>query len=111
MEHSNWDKVPKVVMSEQITRRVITGDRAMVALIDLKSGAVVPEHKHVCEQLTYVLQGALKFKVEGQEVVVRQGQVLRVPGNVPHGAVAIEDTVNFEIFSPPREEWLPDRKG
>lgn len=98
-------------MNEQISRRVIIGDKVMVALIRLRRGAVVPSHQHPSEQISSIMEGALKFEVEGREVVVRKGQVLRVPSNVVHSAVALEDTVNFEIFSPPREDWVPRREG
>ncbi len=111
MEHFTWDTVEKVVMNEQISRRVIIGDKVMVALIRLRRGAVVPSHQHPSEQISSIMEGALKFEVEGREVVVRKGQVLRVPSNVVHSAVALEDTVNFEIFSPPRKDWLPRREG
>jgi len=106
MEHFTWDAVEKVVMNEKISRRVITGDKVMVALIQLERGAVVSLHQHPCEQLSYIMEGALKFEVEGREVIVRKGQVLRVPPDIVHSAVALEDTLNFEVFSPPREDWL-----
>ncbi len=106
-----WSSVRKVVVNEKISRTVITGDKAMVAQIRLAPGAVVPRHQHESEQFTYILKGALKVEVEGKHVVVRQGEVLRVPSNVPHGAVALEETLNLEVFSPPRPDWLPDCSG
>jgi quercetin dioxygenase-like cupin family protein len=106
MEHYNWESVPLEVMSEMISRKVISGDRAMVAQVFLKKDAVVPEHRHESEQLTYILDGALKFELEGREVIVRKGEVLRIPSNVPHRAVALEDTLDVDIFSPIRTDWL-----
>jgi quercetin dioxygenase-like cupin family protein len=93
-------------MSDLISRKIITGEKAMIAQIFLKRGAVVPEHHHESEQITYVLEGALKFELEGQEVVVRKGEVLRIPSHVPHRAVALEDTVDIDVFSPIRKDWL-----
>jgi quercetin dioxygenase-like cupin family protein len=93
-------------MSELIGRKIISGDKAMVAQVFLKKGAVVPEHFHESEQITYILDGALKFELEGREVVVGKGQVLRIPSNVPHRAVALEDTLDLDIFSPIRQDWL-----
>jgi quercetin dioxygenase-like cupin family protein len=78
----------------------------MVAQVFLKKDAVVPEHQHESEQLTYIVDGALKFQLEGREVIVRKGEVLRIPSNVPHRAVALEDTLDVDIFSPIRTDWL-----
>lgn len=106
MEYFTWESVPLEVMSDMISRKVISGDKAMVAQVFLKQGAVVPEHQHDSEQITYILDGALKFELEGREVVVRKGEVLRIPSHVPHRAVALEDTLDLDIFSPIRTDWL-----
>jgi quercetin dioxygenase-like cupin family protein len=106
MKLFKWETVELETMSDVITRKVITGENAMVAQVFLKKDAVVPEHHHVSEQITYILEGALKFELEGTEVVVRKGEVLHIPSNVPHRAVALEDTVDLDIFSPIREDWL-----
>lgn len=104
--HRTWDGVPLEEMSELISRKLITGDKAMVAQVFLKKGAVVPEHRHESEQITYILEGALKFELEGREVTVHKGEVLHIPSWVPHRAVALEDTLDLDIFSPPRFDWL-----
>ena len=106
MEHYTWDEMPKEVLSEHIGRKIVTGEKAMVAQVFIAKGAVVPEHSHESEQITYILEGALKFQLEGTEVVVGKGQVLRIPSNVPHRAVALEDTLDLDIFSPIRQDWL-----
>src|ERR1700690_778243 len=106
MQHFTWDSVPLEVMSDMISRKIICGEKAMVAQIFLKKDAVVPEHHHESEQITYILEGALKFELEGPEVVVRKGEVLHIPSNVPHRAVALEDTLDLDIFSPIRHDWL-----
>ena len=106
MKHYTWDSVPLEVMSDVISRKVISGQKAMVAQVFLKKDAVVPEHHHESEQLTYILEGALKFELEGREVIVREGEVLHIPSNVPHRAVALEDTLDLDIFSPIRQDWL-----
>src|SRR6202158_1282583 len=106
MEHFSWESVPLEKMSDVISRKVISGDKAMVAQVFLKKGAVVPEHHHESEQITYILEGALKFELQGREVTVRKGEVLRIPSWVPHRAVALEDTVDLDIFSPIRLDWL-----
>ena len=106
MEHYTWEEMPMEEMSELIGRKIISGEKAMVAQVFLKKGAVVPQHFHESEQITYILDGALKFELEGREVVVGKGQVLRIPSNVPHRAVALEDTLDLDIFSPIRHDWL-----
>ena len=106
MEYQTWESVPLELMSDMISRKVISGDKAMVAQVFLKKGAVVPEHHHESEQITYILEGALKFEIEGKEIVVHKGEVLSIPSNVPHRAVAMEDTLDLDIFSPIRGDWL-----
>jgi quercetin dioxygenase-like cupin family protein len=106
MEHFVWDAIPKEVLSKTIARKIITGDKAMVAQVFIAKGGIVPLHQHESEQITYILEGALKFQLEGREVVVGKGQVLRIPSNVPHRAIALEDTLDLDIFSPIRHDWL-----
>ena len=104
-----WDQLPIEELNEKLSRRLITGDQMMLAHVYLKKGCIVPKHSHYNEQLTYVLDGALKFFIGDEpreEVVVHAGEVLHLPGNVPHEAHALEDTLDVDIFSPPREDWL-----
>src|SRR5215475_3409522 len=98
----SWDDVPLEQMSDVISRKLVTGEKAMVAQVFLKKDAVVPQNHHESEHITYILEGALKFELEGKEVVVRKGEVLHIPSNVPHRAVALEDTIDLDIFSPIR---------
>jgi quercetin dioxygenase-like cupin family protein len=106
MQHYSWDTVPVEVLSETISRKIITGDRLMVAQVFIKKGGIVPRHVHENEQVTYILEGALQFELEGQTVIVAKGQVLHIPSNVPHEAVALEDTIDLDIFNPPRQDWI-----
>jgi quercetin dioxygenase-like cupin family protein len=106
MEHFSWDTVKKEVMNPKIWRKVISGEKAMVAQVFIAKGGVVPTHQHESEQITYIVEGALKFELEGKEVIVGKGEVLLIPSNVPHNAVALEDTLDFDIFSPIRIDWL-----
>jgi quercetin dioxygenase-like cupin family protein len=104
-----WNDMPRERVTDEIDRRVITGERMMLAHVYLKKGSVVPRHSHENEQLTYILEGALRFKIgpEGSEViVVRAGEVLVIPSNVPHEAEALEDTLDVDVFNPPRQDWL-----
>jgi quercetin dioxygenase-like cupin family protein len=95
-------------VTEVISRRVISGDRAMLAQIYLKKGAVVPMHSHENEQITYLLEGVLKFWIgeDGEELILKAGEVLHIPSNVPHQAEALEDCLDVDVFSPPRQDWL-----
>jgi len=107
--HYRWEDMPKERVTDQLQRRLITGDRMMLAHVYLEKGCIVPKHSHDNEQLTYILEGALKFWIgedESKEVIVRSGEVLVIPSNVLHKAEALEDTLDVDIFSPPRQDWL-----
>ena len=107
--HHRWEDIPKETLSEGLARRLITGERMMLAHVYLKQGAVVPLHSHENEQLTYILEGGLRFWIgadEAQMVDVMAGEVLHIPSNVPHKAEALADTLDVDIFSPPRQDWL-----
>ena len=104
-----WEDMPKERVSDSLERRLITADRMMLAHVYLEKGCIVPRHSHENEQLTYILQGALHFWIgeDGEEeVVVRAGEVLVIPSNVVHMAEALEDTLDVDIFSPPRQDWI-----
>jgi quercetin dioxygenase-like cupin family protein len=104
-----WDELPRETVSPMLDRKLITGDRMMIAQVFLKKGCIVPKHSHENEQLTYILEGALHFWIgpdEQVELDVRAGEVLHIPSNVPHKAEALEDTLDVDVFSPPREDWL-----
>jgi len=101
-----WDSVELEHLNPLLRRQFVVGEKVMVARVLLKRGCVVPPHSHHNEQVTYILEGALKFGLNGEEVVVRAGEVLCIPPNVPHQAVALEDTVDLDIFTPPREDWI-----
>lgn len=104
-----WDDMPIEAVKPLLGRRLITGERMMLAHVYLDKDCVVPWHSHDNEQLTYVLKGALQFWLEsddGEQVVVHEGEVLVIPSNLPHKAVALEDTIDVDIFCPPRQDWL-----
>lgn len=107
-----WDDLPKEQLNPKLARRVIWGERMTLAHIYLDRGCVVPQHAHENEQLTYVLQGALRvwLGADGaEELTVRSGEVLTIPPGVPHRVEALEDTLDVDIFSPPRRDWLEGR--
>ena len=101
-----WNKVDREKLNPLIEREMLYGRDIMLARVIMKKGAHVPLHHHHNEQVTYILAGALKFAIEGKEIVVRAGEVLCIPRNVPHEAWALEDTVDLDVFNPPREDWL-----
>ena len=107
--HYRWDDLPREELNPLIGRRLITGERMMIAHVYLAKGAIVPKHAHENEQITYILEGCLRFSLgeDGSETLdVRAGEVLTIPPNLPHAAEAIEDTLDVDIFNPPRQDWL-----
>src|SRR6202046_1881551 len=104
-----WDELPAEKLKGGLTRRLITGDRMMIAHVYFKKGDDVPRHSHENEQITYILEGALKFWFgddESQELIVRTGEVIVIPSHLPHRALALEDTLDVDVFCPPRQDWL-----
>ncbi|MCX7843659.1 MAG: cupin domain-containing protein [Clostridia bacterium] len=104
-----WEDVPIEKVNPMLDRRIITGERIMLAHVYLKKGCIVPFHQHENEQLTYILEGATLFwlgKEDSEPVLLKSGDVLIIPSNVPHKAQAVEDTLDVDIFSPPRQDWL-----
>jgi quercetin dioxygenase-like cupin family protein len=108
VRHVRWEDVEMESVTPSLSRKLITGDRMMLAQVFLDRGSVVPMHSHENEQLTYILEGALRFWIgeEREEIIVRAGEVLVIPSHVPHMAEALEDTLDVDIFSPPRQDWL-----
>jgi quercetin dioxygenase-like cupin family protein len=108
-KHYRWQELPAEPLKEGLTRRLITSERMMIAHVYFKKGIDVPRHSHENEQITYILEGALKFLLgaDGErEVIVRAGDVLVIPSFLPHSAVALEDTLDVDVFNPPRQDWL-----
>jgi quercetin dioxygenase-like cupin family protein len=101
-----WADIKEERLNDKISRKLAVGQNEMVGRLWLAKGAIVPAHKHLSEQITMVLSGALRFTMEGKDVVVRAGDVLVIPPNVVHSAVALEDTDDIDSFSPLREDWL-----
>ena len=104
--HHSWSTIPAEQINPSISRRFITGDRVTIARFELKRGGVVPQHAHENEQVSFVLDGALKFKIDGREIVVRGGEVLQIPGSVAHEVEVLEDTLVVDVFSPIRQDWI-----
>jgi quercetin dioxygenase-like cupin family protein len=111
LKYTAWKDVELEQVNPLLDRQIITGDEVMLARVLLKKGCIVPEHSHVNEQVTYILEGALKFSIDGKEITVREGEVLTIPSNMPHKAEAMEDTVDLDIFYPPRQDWLNKTDG
>ena len=105
-QHLTWERVPVERVNPLFERQLIVGEYIMVARLVLKKECLIPMHSHINEQVSNVLSGALEFTIDGKEILLRAGEYLCIPPNVPHTAVAVEDTVAVDIFSPPREDWL-----
>ena len=106
MRLHRWDEIALDKVTEMLSRKIVTGEREMLVQVYVKRGCLVPLHSHASEQMTYVLQGALKFLVGGEEITVREGEVIHIPSGVEHQAEALEDTFELDVFSPIRDEWL-----
>ena len=107
--HQRWDAMPRETVTDAIDRKFVHGERLMLAQVFLKKGAVVPRHSHENEQVTWILEGALRFWIgadESEVIDVRAGETLVIPSNVPHKAEALEDTLDIDAFNPPRADWI-----
>jgi len=106
LRHIPWSSVEVEALNPLLGRHFVVGQNVMLARVLLKKGCIVPEHSHHNEQITYILEGALKFGIDGKEIVVNAGEVLTIPPNMPHWAEALADTVDLDIFNPPRADWM-----
>jgi quercetin dioxygenase-like cupin family protein len=106
MQHIPWTSVPLEELNPLLQRQFVVGQELMLARVLLKKGCIVPEHSHHNEQLTYIVEGALKFWIDGKEIVVNAGEVLCIPAHMPHKAEALEDTIDLDVFNPPRADWI-----
>ena len=107
--HHRWDQMPLETLKGNITRRFVSTERMMVAHVYFKKGDDVPRHSHENEQITYILQGALHFwfgEAGEYEFTVNAGELVVIPSNLPHRALALHDTLDVDIFCPPRQDWL-----
>jgi len=106
LRHVPWNSVEVEALNPLLGRHFVVGQNIMLARVLLRKGCIVPEHSHPNEQLTFIAEGALKFWIDGKEIVVSAGEVLTIPPNMPHKAEALEDTVDFDVFNPPRADWM-----
>ena len=101
-----FEKMPFEQMSEKVFRRYVHGEHAMLCYFKLLKGAEIPEHHHINEQITYIVKGKVKVFAGGKEYIVSAGEVIQFPPNLPHRFIALEDTIDIDVFSPPRQDWI-----
>jgi quercetin dioxygenase-like cupin family protein len=106
VKHVRWEQIPVEPVNELLDRQLVIGTQTMIARILLKKDCVVPMHSHHNEQISFIESGALRFNVDGKDLILRAGEFLCIPPNVPHTAVALEDTVDIDFFVPPRQDWI-----
>jgi quercetin dioxygenase-like cupin family protein len=106
LEKSSWKTIEIEKLNDKLSRQMISGENATISQLLLKKGATVPRHSHINEQYSWILSGALKFVFDDREILVGAGEILLIPANVAHSAVALEDTVDVDIFAPRREDWI-----
>jgi quercetin dioxygenase-like cupin family protein len=105
-KHSPWGVVELEELNPLLQRQFIVGTRVMVARLVMRKGCIIPLHSHHNEQVTCILEGALKFWIDGKEIVVHAGEVLTIPPHMPHKAEAVVDTIDLDVFDPPRKDWI-----
>jgi quercetin dioxygenase-like cupin family protein len=115
-QHTAWHTLPVETLNPLLTRQFVHGTQSMLARLELKAGCLVPRHAHPNEQISYILAGALRFTLgpdpesgpDGatEDIIVRAGETLVIPGNLPHAALALEDSVDLDVFAPPRQDWI-----
>jgi quercetin dioxygenase-like cupin family protein len=103
---SSWKTMEVEQLNDKLTRQMISGENATISQLLLKKGAAVPRHSHTNEQYSWIISGSLKFIFDDRELLVGAGEILVIPPNVAHSAVALEDTVDVDIFAPRREDWI-----
>ena len=106
MIHHKVYEIPEEQVTSLFGRRFFNGEQITLAFISMKKGAIVPQHQHESEQFSYCLTGSLRFEIGGEELIVRAGELVQIPSNVPHSAVADEDFTGLDVFSPPRRDWI-----
>jgi len=106
LQYIPWHTVPLEDLNPLLQRQFVVGQEIMLARVLLKKGCIVPLHSHHNEQLTYILDGALKFWIDGKEIVVNAGETLCIPAHMPHKAEALQDTIDLDVFTPPRADWI-----
>jgi quercetin dioxygenase-like cupin family protein len=106
LKHVPWHTVALEDLTPLLQRQFVVGGDIMVSRVLMKKGCIIPLHSHYNEQFSYILEGALKFWIDGKEIVVHAGEVLTIPRNMPHKAEALEDTVDLDVFHPPRADWI-----
>jgi quercetin dioxygenase-like cupin family protein len=102
----SWNKIPMEKLTDKLSRKLITGKKVMLAQVFLKKGCMVAAHSHESEQMTYILSGSMTLRLPDKEVTLNEGDVLHIPSGVEHSAVALDDTLDLDVFSPIREDWL-----
>jgi len=106
LEKTSWKTMEIEQLNEKLSRQMISGENATISQLLLKKGATVPRHSHMNEQYSWIISGALNFVFDDREILVGAGEILLIPANVAHSAVALEDTVDVDIFAPRREDWI-----
>ena len=106
MIHHRWADIASEQINDTVARRFITADSVTVGRFELKKGGVVPTHAHPNEQISMVMSGVLLFRIDGRETIVKAGEIMQIPGNVPHEVAVIEDAVAIDVFSPVRQDWI-----
>jgi quercetin dioxygenase-like cupin family protein len=104
--HHRWSDIPAEQINPSISRRFFTADGVTIARFELKRGGTVPRHAHPNEQVSFVMSGALVFRIGGRTTTVSAGEVLQIPAGVPHEVEVADDAIVLDVFHPVRQDWL-----
>jgi quercetin dioxygenase-like cupin family protein len=109
IEKITWDDVPSEEVTPMMKRKIVSGQKLMIARMKFKDGFKVPLHSHENEQITQVISGTIRFwfgEKKEQEMELNAGEMVVIPPNLPHEALMIGDVEETDSWAPPREDWL-----
>jgi quercetin dioxygenase-like cupin family protein len=105
----SWDEIPVEEVNPSMTRKIVSGEKLMIARMKFKDGFVVPLHHHVHEQVSQIISGQMRFwfgENKEQTMDLYAGDVVVIPSNLPHEALTIGEVEAVDTWSPPRQDWL-----
>jgi unsaturated pyranuronate lyase len=105
MKHYILNEIPEENVTDLFSRKFFTGENITFAFLTIRKGSVVPLHHHDSEQFSYCITGSLQFRIGGEDLTLKAGELVQIPPNVPHEAVAFEDFTGIDIFAPIRKDW------
>lgn len=110
-DKTSWELIAREPLLAGMHRQMLNGEKLSLARMSFEPGARVPRHEHSNEQITIIEAGKMLLILDDREITLGKGEMILIPGNVPHGALALEETVSVEIFAPRRDDWIKKEDG